>query len=90
MKRKGGKVNLHLTAFVLSDSHVLGGGRPAGTHYTPLASPKAVTLTNSQGHNSTVVQFVFSFNPLYACDTKAAEPDLSNIPQQRTSTKLHF
>lgn len=32
VKRKGGKVNLQLTAFVLSDSHVLGGGRPAGTH----------------------------------------------------------
>lgn len=72
MKRKGGKVNLQLTAFVLSDSHVLGGGRPAGTHYTPLASPKAVTLTNSQGHNGTVVQFVFSLNALYAVDTKAA------------------
>lgn len=31
-KEKGGKVNLQLTAFVLSDSHVLGGGRPARTH----------------------------------------------------------
>ena len=90
LERKGGKVNLQLKAFVPSDSHVLGGGRPAGTHYTPLASAKAVTLTNSQSHNGTVVQFVFSLNPLYAGDTKAAGPDLSNMPQQRTCTKLHF
>lgn len=75
---------------MLSDSHVLGGGRPSGTNYTPLASAKAVTLTNSQSHNGTVVQFVFSLNPLYAGDTKAAGPDLSNMPQQRTCTKLHF
>lgn len=66
-------------AFVLSASHDLGGGRLAGTHYTPLASPKAVTLTNSRSNNGTVVQFVFSLNPLYAADTKAAGPDLSNI-----------
>lgn len=52
LKREGGKVNLQQKAFVLSDSHVLGGGRPPGTHYTPLASAKAVTLTNSQRHNA--------------------------------------
>lgn len=75
---------------MLSDSHVLEGGRPSGTHYTPLASAKTVTLTNSQCHNGTVVQFVFSLNPLYAGDTKAAGPDLSNVPQQQERTKLHF
>lgn len=37
-EKNGGKVNLQQKAFVQSDSHVLGGGRPAGTHYTPLAS----------------------------------------------------
>lgn len=87
---EGGRVNLQHKAFVQLDSHVLGGGRPTGTHYTPLASAKAVTLTNSQSHNSTVVRFVFSLNPLYTADTKAAGPDLSNVPQQRPCTKLHF
>ena len=90
MKRKGEKVNLQQTAFVPSDSHALWGGRPARTHYDPLASAKAVTLTNSQCHNSTLAQFVFSFNPFYSSDTKAARPDLSNVPQQQTCTKRHF
>lgn len=88
--KERGKSQPPAKAFVLSDSHVLGGGRPAGTHYTPLASAKAVTLTNSQCHNGTVVQFVFSLNPHYVGHTKAAGPDFSNVPQQRTCTKLHF
>lgn len=89
-KERRGKVNLQQKAFVRSYSRVLGGGRPAGTHYAPLASAKAVTLTNSQRHNTTVVQFVFSLNPLYAADTKAAGPNLSNAPQRPSCTKLHF
>lgn len=49
------------------------GGRPGHT-IRPLASAKTVTLTNSQHHNGTVAQFVFSFKPHYAGDTKAAGP----------------
>lgn len=56
-------------AFVLSDNHVQ--RREGGHTIQLLASPKAVTLTNSRPHNGTVAQFVSP--PHYAPDTKGME-----------------
>lgn len=84
------EVNLQQNAFVLSDNRLLRRRGYGGHTIRPLASPKAVTLTNSPGHNATLAQFVFFLH--YVTDTKERETgkDLSNVPPLPARTKLYF